>query len=271
VGLVPVISDEQTAAVPQKPAAEKSEHCRLVTATDGEWRTLWRAEGENWPQVLQAFQRGELPCKLLACNLREPRTAWLTILPNGRRLVIKHDDNPQPHWEKRLYELWGGSFYTRLLRLTAEARKKGCRAVQDIYLASERRGALFAREAWLIAENVEGTTLCELGLTDYSGYREDLLALLNLVHGYGLASNDFHASNIVLRPNGSLCLIDLELNFFLLACQARDVVQFKKNFALAVADWELPFPTFFHKLYYGFLSRRDALRDKIKRLRGKAL
>lgn len=200
----------------------------LKRAADG-WRIQWRNDGHDYPGLLEKFRRGELEGRPLSTGspLRE---VWRLELA-GRVYVIKHDWEVDHRAEKVLWDFIGGTPYHRLIKYTSRAVMAGCRIAQDVYLVAEKMCRGRCREAWLVAEYVEGESF----ITEYKDGRPvkvmgNLRAFvpamneaLEVLHDGGLASNDIHPGQFILTPEG-LRIIDLSLDSPIIVCQVNDAL-----------------------------------------------
>lgn len=201
------------------------------------WRLQWKADGTDYPALLADFRRGLLGGDRLSTGSPDREVYRVSPPPErlgpgtARRLVIKRDLEYDQRLEKRLWDRLGGTQYARLIRFTNRAVNQDCRLIQDVYLVAERMEGGRCREAWLIAEYVEGEAFIQQYVDGrasrsiaYGHLVPDMARALAELHGWGLAANDFHPGNFVLTESGELRIIDLAMDGPMLICQANDAL-----------------------------------------------
>lgn len=201
----------------------------ILKSTAEGWRVQWRNDGYDYPSLLEKFQRGELEGRPLSTG-SSFRKVWRIELA-GRVYVIKHDWEVDHRTEKVLWDFIGGTPYHRLIKFTTRALMAGCRIAQEVYLVAEKMLRGRCREAWLVAEYVEGESF----ITEYKDGQPskvmknlgDFVPAMNealeALHDCGLASNDIHPGQFILTREG-LRIIDLSLDGPMIVCQVNDAL-----------------------------------------------
>lgn len=243
------------------------------------WRIQWKADGTDYPALLNDFREGSLGGDRLSTGSPDrevyrvtPPEARMKNCP-ARRLVIKKDLEFDQRLEKSLWDRLGGTQYSRLIRFTNRAVNQGCRLIQDVYLVAEKMEGGRCREAWLIAEYVEGEAFIQQYVDgrvskaiEYGHLVPEMAQAMGELHDWGLATNDFHPGNFVLTGEGALRIIDLAMDGPMLICQANDALTMMHFYKIKppLGSWRL-------KLVYALMSfwRRQKnatryLRRKIK-------
>lgn len=212
--------------MPAEPQNHPAGIC--LRETDG-WRIQWKADGTDYPAILNDFRQGSLPADRLSTGSPD-REVWRAAL-SDRRLVIKKDLEFDPRPEKKLWDRLGGTQYSRLIKFTNRAVNQGCRLIQDVYLVAEKLVDGRCREAWLIAEYVEGQAFIQAfdengrpsKFIDHQPWIGEMTRAMAELHGWGLATNDFHPGNFVITDQG-LRIIDLAMDGPMIICQANDAL-----------------------------------------------
>jgi heptose II phosphotransferase len=202
---------------------------RILKAYQKGWRLQWREDSVDYPRLLDDFQAGRLTAERLSTGSAYREVYRLTA--GGRRYVVKRDWEVDPRLEKKVWDWLAGTPYDRLIRLTSLAVSRGCREAQDVYLVAEKLVWGRCREAWMIAEYVEGEALIReyangrpAHWPDVRPYILGMAETLGRIHDYGLASNDFHPGNFIRTEDGGLRIIDLAVDGPLIICQANDAL-----------------------------------------------
>lgn len=243
------------------------------------WRLQWKADGADYLALLHDFRQNLLTGDCLSTGSPDREVYRVTppvdrLAPgSARRLVIKRDREFDTRLEKRFWDRLGGTQYSRLIRLTNRAVNQGCRLIQDVYLVAEKMEGGRCLEAWLIAEYVEGEAFIQQyvegrarGAFDFRHLVPDMARAMGELHGWGLATNDFHPGNFVLTESGDLRIIDLAMDGPMLICQANDALTMMHFYKIKppLRSWRL-------KLVYALMSgwRRQknmtrSLRRKVK-------
>jgi heptose II phosphotransferase len=243
---------------------------KLLAAQRDGWRLLWKNDGADYPQLLEDFKAGRLQSTRLFTNSAYRLVHRLEL--DGRRLVIKHDWETDSRFEKRLWSRLVGTPYSRLIQLTRRAIDRGCPLVQDVYLVAEKIEGASCREAWLIAEYVEGSSFIAEEYVEGKtvddlerDFKPWLCAIGNTLadlHDWGLASNDVQPGNFIQTDNG-LKVIDLSLDGPIFICQANDMLKMRGWFRV-----NAPIRGVWRKTVYGIWYIRAALKRFSRRLRG---
>lgn len=241
------------------------------------WRIQWQADGVDYPSLLNDFRQGLLPGDRLSTGSPDREVYRVAPpaarLPGGpaRRLVIKRDREFDTRLEKRLWDWLGGTQYSRLIRFTNRAVNEGCRLIQDIYLVAEKMEGGRCREAWLIAEYVEGEAFIQQYVDgraskaiNYRHLVPDMARAMGELHDWGLAANDFHPGNFVLTESGDLRIIDLAMDGPMLICQANDALTMMHFYKIRppLRSWRL-------RLVYALMSFWRWQKNKTRSLRRK--
>jgi heptose II phosphotransferase len=231
----------------------------------GQWRIQWKNDGFDYQSLLNLFLAGEIKGQRLATE-----THYRTIYKveyAGRLFVIKRDLEKDHRLEKRLWFFLAGTFYSRLIRLTAQAINNGCQVLQDVYLVSERMEGRLCQEAYVIAEYVPGQSfmreIYEEGQPVIFLRPGDNLALiaeaLETLHSFGLASNDAKISNFVLTDSKKIKIIDLSTNTPILLAKVNDILQMRKTY-----QTEVPINNWLVKILTRIMSWHWRLKHRLR-------
>jgi len=255
-----------------------SSNIGLSIKEENGWRVQWKNDGYDYPALLNDFRLGRQPADRLSTG--SPVREVYRVALADRRLVIKRDIEFDSRLEKRLWDRLGGTQYSRLIKFTNRAVNQGCQLIQDVYLVAEKIVEGHCREAWLIAEYVEGEAFIQefidgrpTKVIEHQNRLPEIVQTMGALHNWGLASNDFHIGNFVLTPQGQLRIIDLEMDGPMLFCQANDILTMVHFYKM-----KPPIRSLRLRLIYGLMAfwrwqknTIRGLRQKIKHLfRGNA-
>ena len=202
---------------------------RLLMANRDGFCFQWRSDGPDYQRLLDEFRAGTLEATSLGGG--HPDRAVYKVQWDGRPYVLKWDREKDPRPEKRWLEFWTGTAFSRLIRLTANSRRRGGSTAQDVYLVAERLDGRHFQEGYLIAEYVEGASLNHERLAEAAPLMAEAVGRL---HGEGLASSDLHPGNFIVTPGG-IRIIDLSLKSPLIICQANDILRMEQAYGVRVS------------------------------------
>jgi len=233
------------------------------------WRVTWKDDGTDYPRILDNFRSGGLTGRSLSTG--SPHRRVFRVETEGRAFVVKHDLEVDSRFEKKIWQWLAGSPYSRLIKFTNRAMARGCPVAQNVYLVAERLEHGLCREAWLIAEFVEGTSFIEEYDANgepvkYSNEKPWVTAMgetLAVLHDYGLASNDFHPGNFILTPQG-LKIIDLAVDGPLIICQINDAVTMRHFYQVTP-----PMRSRARRILYALMRYRRRFKKWFRRIRGR--
>ncbi|MDR1657696.1 MAG: hypothetical protein LBT47_09110 [Deltaproteobacteria bacterium] len=245
----------------------------IATEYEGLWRTQWKEDGFDYPGLLKDFQSGRVTGQRLVTG--SPYRTVHRVKVGQREFVIKTDSNVSKidkRLEKRLFVMFFGTQYSRLIRKTAAAINKGCQVVQDIYLVSEKMEGRHCQEAYIIAEYIAGHSFireeyqegAEVVFRRPGPWLVNMAESLATLHDYGLASNDSIISNFIVTPQGEVKVIDLTLNGPMIICQVNDILKMRRSY-----QTEVPVRSPIRRVLVGIVGFWNSLRYKIRKLRGK--
>ncbi|MDR1042017.1 MAG: hypothetical protein LBR80_17985 [Deltaproteobacteria bacterium] len=210
----------------------------LRTGYDGQWRIRWQDDGFDYLGLLKAFQEGLVQGTRLVTV--SPSRVVHRVAYLGREFVIKFDRDVlkrEKKPEKRLFYYFFGTQYSRLIDKTFEAVRKGCQAVQEIFLVAEKMKGRFCEQAWIVSEYVPGHSFAREEYVEGSPvvfrrpgpWIENVCDSLLTLHEYGIASNDADICNFVVTPEGQVKVIDLNLTGPMFMCKVNDVLKLRRN------------------------------------------
>jgi tRNA A-37 threonylcarbamoyl transferase component Bud32 len=240
-------------------SAEKA----ILESNSKGWRTLWKNDGTDYPELLRAFLAGDLPSVEFK---KDYSTSVHQADALGRRFIFKHYYKLEPRPEKRLWHRLAGTFYSRIFRLTNAAVRRGCQSAQDIFLVTEQFQGPYSKEVWMIAEFIPGEQLAKC---DPMGRREQVFRTAAHIHNCGLASNDLHPMNMIVTPEGEIKLIDVSINSPLIITQMKDIIRLRRHFGDEPPFAEILLNTPLRRFLYRVVRCRDWFRRTVRRLQGK--
>jgi tRNA A-37 threonylcarbamoyl transferase component Bud32 len=231
----------------------------------GAWRFTWKNDGFDYQALLNRFLSGEIPSQRLTTG-----SAYRMVYKveyAGRTFVLKKDTETDPRLEKKLWFRLAGTLYSRLIRLTAKAIKKGCPVLQDVFLVAEKMDGHSCQEAYVIAEYVPGQSFINEVYEEGKpiiflrpGSNINLIAqALSTLHDYGLASNDAIISNFILTKDNKIKIIDLTTNTPVLIAQANDIIKMRRSYKT-----DVPTKSLFVKIITALLSWQLKLKHLLR-------
>ena len=245
----------------------KSGQSAVLKLRQAEWRIQWLNDGYDYPALLDKFRRGELKGRSLSTgsNFREV----YCLEYDGRKFVVKRDWEIDRRPEKAIWDLIGGTPYHRLIKFTTRAALKGSTIAQGVYLVAEKMSRGRCREAWLVAEYVEGESLIQefkdgrpAKVVDNLGeYISAMNETLEKLHDGGLASNDVHPGQFIVTDQG-LRVIDLSLDGPMIVCQVNDALTMMHFF-----NFRPPLRNPWRRAFYELFALRRRFKNFYRSLR----
>ncbi|MGL4860740.1 MAG: lipopolysaccharide core heptose(II) kinase RfaY [Enterobacteriaceae bacterium] len=231
-------------------------HLIKESCSDG-FLVYQKNDGTNYLTILEDFKAGKIAWQAL--NSGNPQRDVFLIEVDGKKYILKWDRELDPRLEKRLWQFISGPYYSGLIQRVAAAKQEGCNIIGDIYLVAERSRWRQSIEAYVLAEYLPGEPLGSLPPEQIQHYKPTIANTVQTLHRYQLASNDLHAGNFIITPQG-LKLIDLSDRGALAICQANDLLALRRLYQI-----ELP-PSGW---VYHLIAGKEKLKRFSRRLRGK--
>lgn len=213
-------------------------------------------DGTDYVALLNDYLAGKFDARRL--NSGNVDRSVALVQAGGKKYIIKRDREIDPRLEKKIVSFIFGPFFSRLIYDIDNAIAQGCTVTADLYLVMEKTRFRMVTDVYTLHEYIEGTPLGTFrSITEYiPAIRSCVLAL----HAVGLASNDIHADNFILTPDGDVRIIDLSAKGSLKVCQANDLLALRRLFNIEV---DAP------GLVYHLIRLKERLRHFSRRLRHK--
>ena len=207
----------------------------LLKNTYKDWRIVYKDNDVDYCELLKKFYFGYFDDVKKQLNSSNVHRSIFVVEINKKQYIIKHDREIEKRFEKKLLSVLLGTQFLRLIKYSTKAIKKGCKVVPEIYLVAEKISRGCCKEAWIIAEYVQGRTL-EYVPNTFT--KKMMLYAVTQLHKYGLASNDIHSGNFILSCNKksslNVSIIDLKLNDFMFICRANDIIKMRKLYDIKI-------------------------------------